>query len=80
MSAEELIFWLRDNWEALNQYNTQKGNKHTVNPKILMEDLPEDDRRMNVMSLENCMCEFSKYYKTKNGIGRPRQKYRGGTR
>lgn len=80
MSAEELIFWLRDNWEALNQYNTQKGNKHTVSPKILMEDLPEDDRRMNVMSLENCMCEFSKYYKTKNGIGRPRQKYRGGTR
>ena len=80
MSAEELIFWLRDNWEALNQYNIQNGNKHTVNPKILFSDLPEEDRVMNVMSLENCLCEFSKYYKVHTGQGRPRQKYKGSKR
>ena len=75
-TPEELIFWLRDNWEELNQYNTQHGGKHTVKPKILFQDLPEYDRVMNVMSIENCLCEFSKYYKAKNGLGRPRQKYR----
>lgn len=75
LSPEELIFWLRDNWKALNQYNIQNGNKHTVNPKILMTDLPEYDRVMNVMSLENCLCEFSKYYKAKYRLGRPRKKY-----
>ena len=78
LTSEELIFWLRDNWNALNQYNTQNGNKHTAYPKIFMKDLSEEDRVMNVMSLENCMCEFSKYYKTANNLGRPRQKYKGG--
>lgn len=77
-TPEELIFWLRDNWEELNQYNTQHGGKHTVEPKILFQDLPIYDRKMNVMSLENCLCEFSKYYKTYNGLGRPRKKYDGG--
>lgn len=76
LTPEELIFWLRDNWKELNQYNTQHGGKHTVKPKILFQDLPEHDRVMNVMSIENCLCEFSKYYKAKNGLGRPRQKYR----
>lgn len=75
LTPEELIFWLRDNWKAFNQYNTQNGGKHTVNPQILFQDLPEHDRVMNVMSLENCLCEFSKYYKTYYNLGRPRKKY-----
>lgn len=78
MTAEELIFWLRDNWNELNQYNTQHGGKHTLEPKILFRDLPEYDRVMNVMSIENCLCEFSKYWKTKNELGRPRQVFKGG--
>lgn len=80
LTPEELIFWLRDNWNELNQYNTQCGGKHTANPQILFSDLPEEDRVMNVMSLENCLCEFSKYYKVYTGQGRPRQKYSGGKR
>lgn len=78
LTPEELIFWLRDNWDNLNQYITQNGYENTLEPKILMKDLPEEDRVMNVMSLENCLCEFSKYYKTRNNLGRPRQKYAGG--
>ena len=78
MTYEELIFWLRDNWHELNQYNIQNGHKHTAEPIFLFTDLPEDDRVMNVMSLENCMCEFSKFYKTKHELGRPRKIYKGG--
>lgn len=79
-TPEELIFWLRDNWNALNQYNIQQGGKHTLNPQELFRDIPEEDRKMNVMSIENCLCEFYKYWKVTHKLGRPRQKYKGGTR
>lgn len=78
LTHSELIFWLRDNWKALNQYNIQHGNKNQFNPQKRMIDLPEYDRVMNVMSLENCMCEFSKYYRAYNNTGRPRKKYHKG--
>jgi hypothetical protein len=29
-----------------------------------------------VMAIENISCEFSKYYKAKKGIGRPRNTYK----
>ena len=77
-TPEELIFWLRDNWNRLNKYNLDCGGKHTVKPKSLMQDLPENDRIMNVMRIENCLCEFSKYYKAKFDLGRPRKRYTGG--
>ena len=80
LTPEELIFWLRDHWNELNQYNTHHGNKAAVYPKKLFRDLPEEDRVMNVMSIENCLCEFSKYYKVYYGLGRPRQKYKGGSK
>ena len=80
LTPEELIFWLRDNWNELNQYNIHHGNKASANPKNLFRDLPEEDRVMNVMSIENCLCEFSKYYKVYHGLGRPRQKYKGGSK
>lgn len=80
LTPEELIFWLRDHWNDLSQYNVHFGNKATAYPKQLFRDLPEYDRVMNVMSIENCLCEFSKYYKVKNGLGRPRQKYAGGAK
>ena len=73
LSYEECLFWLRDNWKKLNISLLEK--EHRLNPKNLMVDLPEEDRVMNVMSLENCFCEFSKYVKTLEKRGRPRKKY-----
>ena len=63
MNHEEALFWLRDNQEKLFNFEN------------LFEDLPKYDQKMNVMSLENCMCEISKYLRAKEGNGRPRVKY-----
>lgn len=65
LTDEELLFWLRDNCPITREWCM----KH-------MTDLPEEDRYMNVMSLENCMCELGKYMKTKLGVGRPRSRYK----
>lgn len=58
LSYEECLFWLRDRWDSLIEEYDIKWNAD----KLFM-DLPEYDRCMNVMSLENCFCEFSKYMK-----------------
>ena len=73
MSPEECLFWLRDNFDRLNAQFPDIG----LDLNKLMYDLPEWDRTMNVMSLENCMCELSKYLKVVYGTGRPRCKYKG---
>lgn len=73
MTPEECLFWLRDNFDRLNAQFPDIG----LDLNKLMYDLPEWDRRMNVMSLENCMCELSKYLKVVYGTGRPRCKYKG---
>ncbi len=70
MTYEECLFWLRDNWELLSD------EKVYFDPKEEMVDLKQYDRVMNVMSLENCFCEFSKYYRTYHDIGRPRNNYK----
>lgn len=86
MTYEECLFWLRDkiNDEEYNlfmndklfNYEETKGYPHRKYfPTLLFNDLPEYDRCMNVMSLENCMCELSKYIRTVRGEGRPRNKY-----
>ena len=72
MSYEECLFWLRDNLDNL----FTKTLKKDWNPKKLFWDLPEEDRCFNVMSLENCFCELSKYIRAKEGTGRPRKRYR----
>lgn len=72
MSYEECLFWLRDNLDRL----FSKALKKDWNPKELFWDLPEEDRCFNVMSLENCFCELSKYIRAKEGTGRPRKRYR----
>lgn len=72
MSYEECLFWLRDNLGSLFRDKLGKG----WDPKKLFWDLPEEDRCLNVMSLENCFCELSKYIRAKSGTGRPRKKYR----
>lgn len=92
MTYEECIFWLRDmingpvgqgqelfRCDDISEYEEEHLG-HTVewNSDKLFSDLPPYDRCMNVMSIENCMCELSKYVKAVNGTGRPRNKYRGG--
>lgn len=67
MTFEECLFWLRDNLAELQP---------KFKPERFMTDLPEYDRVMNVMSLENCFCEFSKYLRAYNHEGRPRNKYK----
>lgn len=72
MNYEECLFWLRDN---LNEaFKTHLGKK--INFDLMMPDLEPEDRCMNVMSLENCMCELSKYIRAVEGTGRPRQIYK----
>lgn len=67
LSDEELLFWLRDNCPVTKEWCM-----------VNMTDLPEYDRCMNVMSLENCMCELSKYMRAYYDTGRPRRLYKIG--
>jgi len=62
LSAEELLFWMRDN--LVDEF---KHNDLEFNPEEIFVDLPKHDRCLNVMSLENLMCEFSKYYRVSIG-------------
>lgn len=70
MNYEEALFFLRDNIDIIFQ-----SRGWNWNPDELFDDLPEMDRHMNIMSLENCHCEISKYIRAKEDTGRPRQKY-----
>ena len=70
MSYEECLFWLRNNWVFICEWLALPWN-----PADIFVDLPEEDRYMNVMSLQNCHCEISKYIRAVNGTGRPRNKY-----
>ena len=72
LTYEECLFWLRDNWETLCDDLFIPWDAD-----MLFSDLPEYDRCMNVMSLENCFCEFSKYMRAKTGQGRPKVRYQG---
>lgn len=72
LSYEECLFWLRDSWDTL-----MDDLEISWDSDKIFRDLPEHDRYMNVMSLENCFCEFSKYMRAKNGTGRPRVRYKG---
>ena len=65
LTYDELMFWLRDNCPITREW----CREHMI-------DLPQYDRYMNVMSLENCMCELGKYVKTQRGEGRPRSRYK----
>jgi hypothetical protein len=86
MSYEECIFWLRDNInmfeeDCVSLFRNEDIEEHTTYkymPNSLFNDLPKEDRRMNVMSIENCMCELSKYIRAVEGTGRPRNRYKGG--
>jgi hypothetical protein len=70
LTDEELLFWLRDHCPIRREWCQEH-----------MWDLRVEDRYMNIMSLENCMCELGKYMKAKLRVGRPRNLYKieGGT-
>ena len=70
MTSEEIIFWMRDN--LVSEFNKRGYN---FDPNEIFSDLPEDERHFNVMSLENIMCEFSKYYAMYTGVRKGRMKY-----
>lgn len=72
MTYEECLFWLRDNLDRL--FVEELGKDWDA--KCVFWDLPEEDRCFNIMSLENCFCELSKYIRAKEGTGRPRKRYR----
>lgn len=72
MSYEECLFWVRDNIER--EFEEHLGK--SLDPHRLFADLPEEDRCLNVMSLENCFCELSKYIRAITDTGRPRKKYK----
>lgn len=72
MSYEECLFWLRDNLDRL--FVEELGKDWDA--KRVFWDLPEEDRCFNIMSLENCFCELSKYIRAKDGTGRPRKRYK----
>lgn len=69
LNWDEAVFWLKDNQDKLFK-------KFGYNPKKLFSDIPEEERSLDVMSLENCMCEISKYIRAINGEGRPRNRYK----
>lgn len=66
MTPEECVFWLRDNLCVIAPQ---------LEPMTFMTDLPTRERFLSVMSLENCLCEFSKYHRACINKGRPKQKY-----
>lgn len=70
MTSEEILFWMRDN--LVEEFHK---NGLEFNPNEVFSDLPEDERHFNIMSLENLMCEFSKYYAMYTGVRRGRMKY-----
>lgn len=77
MDYSEAMFWLRDNHTKIFNEATKLGmTDYRWNPYNLYNDLPKEDRFLSVMSIENCMCELSKYVKAVNGTGRPRNKYK----
>lgn len=71
MSDEECVFWLRDNY--VNLVHTYCDC--TWYPEDEFWDLDKDEEYINVMMMENCLCEYSKYMKAKLGRGRPRKLY-----
>lgn len=72
MTAEEIVFWMRDN---LDKEFDRLGLKW--NPEEIFIDLPDYDRCLNVMSLENIMCEFQKWVRANSSdMSNPRNKYK----
>lgn len=71
LTPEEALFWLRNNIDAYFKATIDGG----WYPLRLFKGRSRGDRYLNVMALENCMCELSKYIKAVKGTGRPKERY-----
>jgi hypothetical protein len=61
MTHEECLFWLRDHqFELLKPFG--------YDPYSLFDDLPEYDRVLTIMDLENIFCELQKYLKNVEAV------------
>ncbi|EKE27561.1 MAG: hypothetical protein ACD_3C00192G0006 [uncultured bacterium (gcode 4)] len=67
LSYEQCIAWLVDNQDV-------EFKKLWIDMWVLFDD--REVKRLNLMAVENCLCEFSKYMKALNWEGRPRNRYR----
>lgn len=47
--------------------------------KAILPKLPRSLRDLDAQNLQNCLCEFDKYTRVKNGEGRPRQNFKPST-
>lgn len=77
LTYEEALFWLRDNFNDLCDERRHEWPLDLKwNPGKLFCDLTPYDRKMNLMSLEICHCEISKYIRALEGTGRPHLIYK----
>ena len=66
LNYNDALFFLRDHQDKFfSEYNLDKEFGY----------LPEENRRLTVMDIENSMCELSKYCKVFYSTGRPKNKY-----
>lgn len=68
--TDDLLFYLSDNLVEL-----WKEQGLVFDPDKVFYDLLKRDRRINVMCLENCFCEYQKFYSILHG--KHRRVYRG---
>lgn len=66
LNYEECIFYIRD-------IQNEEFQKIDVHPTEIFSD--RKSKEINVMAIENCFCEISKYLKAFYGEGRPRNKF-----
>jgi hypothetical protein len=71
LSHEQAIAWLVENQEKWFASIWVKPDELFLDRKI---------PRLNLMAIENCLCEISKYLKVKYGEGRPRNRYQWGVK
>lgn len=69
LSYEEAIFWIRDNQNKI-------FSKFGFNTDRIFFDIPKEERPLNIMSIQNCFCELSKYIRAIKKEGRPRILYK----
>lgn len=74
LNYDELLFWLRDNIQTLCLLKFDLDLQKKL--QVWFSDIPEEDRYLNLMCLENCMCELGKYMDIIKNQGRPRPKYK----
>ncbi len=73
LTYEEALFWVKDHiteiWDKMGlEYDFEQQFDH----------LPEEDRCLNVMMIENSFCELSKFVKMKKGKKSPMRVYQKG--